>query len=91
MPKVTNSPQVGTFLNITQSLAKQRTGAPKSESATKINLSPIQDQVSISRQDDSVAQALTKGMREKPFTNMKDYGAYMVQLFSKLTKGSGQS
>lgn len=93
MIKVKNNTSIGMFQTLSQSLAKQRNGngTSKSDTTSSSQSSPfIQDQVTLSKPAESVAQALTKGMRDHKFTTMKEYGAYMVQLYTKLTKGSGQ-
>ena len=93
MTKVTNNNSIGMFQTLSQSLAKQRNGngTSKSDATSSSQSSPfIQDQITISRPAESVAQAFTKGMREHKFTTMKEYGAYVVQLYTKLTKGDGQ-
>ncbi len=88
MTKITSDP-IGMFQRTTLALAKQRGNNGRIDTSTKAGLSPIEDKISISTfpQADSVAQALTKGMREKSFSSIKEYGAYFVQLFTKLKSG----
>lgn len=90
MTKVTSDP-IGMFQRTTLALAKQRGNNGRMDTSPKSNLSPIEDKISISSfpQKDSVAQALTKGMREKSFSSIKEYGAYFLQLFAKLKSGGG--
>ncbi len=95
MAKIGNKDPIGMFTRTMQTLSKQRTSAsdtPSSSSAAskKSTLSPIKDEISISvPRQESLAQALTKGMTEKSFKSAKESGAYMVKLYSQLkdTKG----